>query len=87
MDIEKKVKKMVENKINELGFVLDGVDYLKEEGLNILRITIDKSGYVNLEDCELVSKAIDPMFDEDLIEESYILEVSSKEKGEIEDGQ
>ena len=88
MEIEKKVREMIEDKVVELGFVLDSVEYLKEDGLNILRVTIDKSGYVNIEDCEIVSKAIDPMFDDvEFIEDSYILEVSSKEKGEIEDGQ
>ena len=87
MEIEKKVKKIIEKKVEELGYVLDAVDYLKEDGANILRITIDKSGYINIEDCEVVSKAIDPMIDTiDFIEDSYILEVSSKEKGEINNG-
>lgn len=88
MDIEKKVTSLIEKKVTELGFILDDVSYLNEDGLNILRVTIDKSGYVNIDDCELVSKAIDPIIDEiDYIEDSFILEVSSKEKGEIKDGQ
>ena len=44
----------------------------------ILRITIDKADGIDIEDCEKVSRAIDPVIDEaDPIEVSYRMEVSS----------
>lgn len=60
------------------GFELWDVEYLKEGSRMILRVTIDKSGGVNIDDCEKVNRAIDPILDEaDPIPNSYYLEVSS----------
>ena len=43
-----------------------------------MRITIDREKGVDLDDCEKVSRAIDPILDEnDPIEEAYYLSVSS----------
>lgn len=54
------------------------VEFLKEAGSWYLRIYIDKEEGVTIDDCELVSRAIDEKLDEtDFISESYILEVSS----------
>ncbi|NCB52492.1 MAG: ribosome maturation factor RimP [Clostridia bacterium] len=54
------------------------VEYLKEAGGRYLRVYIDKTGGVSVEDCEAVSRALDPILDEaDPIPESYIFEVSS----------
>lgn len=47
-------------------------------GRSILRIFIDKEGGVTLEDCERLSRQVEAEMDvEDIIPESYILEVSS----------
>ena len=68
----------------ELGLYLWDVVYLKEGPSWILRITIDKSGGVFIEDCEKLSRMIDPIIDEiDPIEEEYCLEVSSPGLGRI----
>ena len=54
------------------------VRFLKEGAEWYLRIFIDKDGGVNINDCENVSRAIDPILDEkDFISQNYILEVSS----------
>lgn len=50
--------------------------------MNFLRVIIDKDGIIDLDDCVKVSKIINPILDEkDFIEENYILDVCSKEKG------
>lgn len=68
--------------IEENGFILDEVIYEKEGSTWFLRVIIDKGGYINVDDCVLVCKLINPVLDEkDLIKESYILDVCSKEKG------
>ncbi len=59
-------------------FELVDVEYVKEGGSWYLRAYIDKAGGINIDDCELVSRALSDLLDkEDFIEDSYILEVSS----------
>jgi ribosome maturation factor RimP len=78
-----KVKKLIEQPIIDLGYILDDVVYEKEDGNNFLRVIIDKQGAIDIEDCVKTSHAINPLLDEtDYIKESYILDVCSKEKGE-----
>jgi len=82
-----KVKDLVKKPIEDLGYILDDVLYIKEDGNYFLRVIIDKSGVIDLEDCVVVSKLINPMLDEvDYLSDSYILDVCSKEKGD-ESGQ
>lgn len=82
MDIVKNVREAVQAEIEQAGYRLDEVLYEKEGGMNFLRIIIDKDGIIDLDDCVTVSKLINPILDEkDFIEENYILDVCSKEKG------
>lgn len=63
---------------NEYNIELVDVEYVKEAGEYYLRIFIDKDGGVSLNDCEVVTRAINPILDEkDPIKENYFLEVSS----------
>lgn len=50
--------------IKELGFELVDVEYVKENGGMSLIFTIDCDKGVNIDDCETVSKKIDPLLDE-----------------------
>lgn len=60
------------------GCELWDVEYVKEAGQWYLRIYIDKDEGVSINDCEAVSRAMDPILDEkDPIAESYTFEVSS----------
>ncbi len=64
--------------VNELGCSLWDVEYVKEGARQILRVTIDKESGVDINDCEAVHRAIDPILDEtDPIPVQYYLEVSS----------
>ena len=64
--------------LDEHHFELVDVEYVKEGGNWYLRAYIDKEGGINVDDCEIVSRALGDILDEkDYIEESYILEVSS----------
>ena len=68
--------------VNEAGYVIDEVLYEKEDRTSFLRVIIDKAGVVDVDDCVTVSNIINPLLDEkDFIDESYILDVCSKEKG------
>lgn len=82
MDITKKVDQLVRNEIEANGYKLHEVLYEKEGSMNFLRIVIDKDGFIDVDDCVTVSKLVNPLLDEaDPIEENYILDVCSKEKG------
>ncbi len=76
--IAERVAALVEPFAEEFGYFLWDVEYVKEGGRRILRITIDSEEGIYIEDCEKLHRAIDPILDEaDPIEEAYYLEVSS----------
>lgn len=83
MDKTKVVRELIEDVIVSNGYRLDDVLYLKEGNSYFLRIIIDKDGIIDVSDCSRVTHLINPILDEaDPIEESYILDVCSMEKGE-----
>jgi ribosome maturation factor RimP len=60
------------------GYELVEVEWVRGGGRLTLRVFIDKPGGVNVDDCQLVSRTIEPILDvEDFIEPAYDLEVSS----------
>ncbi len=72
------VENLVTPKINELGFSVWDVEYVKEGAEWYLRITIDREEGIDLEACETVHRAIEEIIDAaDPIEDFYYLEVSS----------
>ena len=82
MDIEKKVRDLVEEKVNEIDVTIDSVIYEKEGNNNFLRITIDREVPIDVDTCVEVTNIINPILDEnDIIEKRYILDISSKERG------
>lgn len=59
-------------------FELVDVEFVKEAGTWFLRAYIDKPGGITIDDCETISRALSDLLDEEnFIEETYILEVSS----------
>ena len=78
MKIEEKGEKIIQNPVENLGYSLYDVYYVKEGKDYFLRVIIDKPTGISLEDCEKVSNEINPILDEaNLIKEQYFLEVSS----------
>ena len=72
------VTKLAEPVVLEAGCSLWDVEYIKEAGQWFLRVYIDKTDGVSIDDCERVSRALDPMLDElDAIPGQYTFEVSS----------
>ena len=60
------------------GCELWDVEYVREGSDYFLRIYLDKEGGVDINDCEAISRALDPILDEkDPIAESYHFEVCS----------
>ena len=64
--------------VEAFGLELVDVEYKKEGSAWFLRFFIDKPGGVGIEDCQTVSRAIDPLLDQKMdIPGHYNLEVSS----------
>ena len=77
--ISDSVAKLAEPAAGALGLEIWDVEYVREAGQWFLRVYIDKAGGVGISDCEALSKALDPLLDENeaLFPESYVFEVSS----------
>jgi len=77
--IEQTVRNLVETEITNLGYEIWDIEYYNDKIEWLLEITIDTpSGIISIEDCEKVTRAVNPIIDEaDPIENSYSLAVSS----------
>jgi len=72
------ITQLAEPIVREAGCELWDVEYIKEAGEWFLRVYIDKATGVSINDCERVSRALDPELDElDIIPGQYTFEVSS----------
>ena len=73
-----RVTALVQPEIEAEGCSLWDVEYVREAGTWYLRIFIDKEGGVTIDDCERISRRLDPLLDEaDPIPDSYVFEVGS----------
>lgn len=76
--IEERVESLIEKPINEIGYELYDVEYVKEGKDYFLRVFINKEDGISLEDCEKVNDEITELLDaQDYLKEQYFLEVSS----------
>lgn len=77
-EYEQKAEALLAPIVEEAGFELIDVEYVKEAGCWYLRGYIDKPGGITVNDCEAVSRVFSDRLDEDdFIEDSYIMEISS----------
>lgn len=78
MKVTEQVAAFAEPIVKEHGCALWDVEYVREGSEYFLRLYIDKDGGVDINDCEAISRAVDPILDEkDLIPGSYHFEVCS----------
>ena len=76
--IESKVYDLALPVVEEAGLEIWDVEYVLEAGQRYLRLYLDGPDGVDLDDCERVSRAMDPILDEaDPVPDSYIFEVGS----------
>lgn len=72
------VRELIESTVAELGYRLYDVDFTKEVEGYVLTIYIDADQPITLDDCEKVSRSVDPILDAaDPIAQAYYLSVSS----------
>lgn len=76
--ITDKVYELAKPVVEAEGCTLWDVEYVREAGSWYLRVFIDKDGGVSINDCEKISRTLDPILDEaDPIPDSYVFEVGS----------
>ena len=76
--VTEKVTQLAQPVAEELGLEIWDVEYVREAGQWYLRVYIDKDGGVSINDCETMSRTLDPLLDEaDPIQEAYVFEVCS----------
>ena len=69
--------------MNEMNIIVDSVKYETEGNYNFLRIELDKVNGIDLDTIVAATEIINPIIDKlDLIDDSYILDITSKEKGD-----
>ena len=64
MKITDQVWEFAEPLVKACGCSLWDVEYVREGGEWFLRLYLDKEGGVDIDDCEAVSRAVDPVLDE-----------------------
>lgn len=75
---EQRTEELVLPIVEKHGFEYVDVEYLKEAGSYHLRVYLDKEGGITIDDLAVVNRELSELMDQnDYIEESYILEVSS----------
>ena len=78
MKITEQVAQFAQPIVEANGCRLWDVEYVREGSERFLRLYIDKDGGVDIDDCEKIHRAVDPVLDEkDPIAESYHFEVCS----------
>ncbi|MDO4572331.1 MAG: ribosome maturation factor RimP, partial [Clostridia bacterium] len=78
MKTTERVEQLTRDTVEAMGFELCDVEYQKEYGNWVLTLYIDREGGVTIDDCEAVSRAVEPVLDEaDPIDAQYYLSVSS----------
>jgi len=82
MDLIKRVEELIKEPISKLDLTVDSIEYVKQGKYNFLNIVLDRINGIDLDTIVEATNIINPILDEaDLIEEEYILDISSKERG------
>lgn len=77
-----KIRESIQGPMEEMNIIIDNIVYETENNYKFLRITLDKVNGIDMDTIVEATKIINPIIDElDLIDEQYILDISSKERG------
>ena len=80
--MEEKIKELLNGPLGKMDILVDSVSYEKEGSHKIMRIIIDKASIIDLDTVVEATHIINKLLDEsNIIDERFILDVSSKEKG------
>lgn len=78
------LKRAISKKLISKNIMVTDIKYIKESNYNVLQIELDKANGLDLDTITEASNIINPIVDEyDITDDSYILDVISKEKGDV----
>ena len=76
------IKKEIIEPMNKMDIIVDSIDFVNENNYYFLKIVLDKVNGIDLDTIVEATNIINPIIDKlDLIEEEYVLDISSKERG------
>ena len=76
------IKKEMMEPMNKMDIIVDSIDFVNENNYYFLKIVLDKVNGIDLDTIVEATNVINPIIDKlDLIEEEYVLDISSKERG------
>ena len=62
--IEEKVRELIEQPVNDMGILIDSIEYIKEGNNYFLRIFIDRDKIVDIDTVVDVTKVVNGILDE-----------------------
>ena len=76
------IKGLIEGPMKEMELEIVSIEYVLENNYHFLKIVLDKISGIDMDTIVEATNIINPILDEhDLIDEEYILDISSKERG------
>jgi len=77
------IEEAIKEPMKDMDIIVESVKYETEGNYNFLRIELDKVNGIDLDTIVEATEIINPIIDKlDLIDDSYILDITSKEKGD-----
>ena len=77
-----RIEELITGPMKEMDIVVDSVTWEVEGKYNYLKIILDKETGLDIDTIVEATNIINPILDEyDLIDDEYILDISSKERG------
>jgi len=78
------IREAILKPMQEMDIIVESVTYHQEGTINFLTIELDKVNGIDLDTIVEATNVINPIIDKlDLIDDSYILDIISKEKGSV----
>ncbi len=86
--MKEKVIEVVGDKLNKLNIWIDDIYLDKEDNVNYLHVVLDADFIIPLNTVVMATRIINPIIDKiDIIDDTYILDIYAKEKGDVKNEQ
>ena len=76
------IRDSIKDEMDKMNIEITNISYRKEGSVNILEIELDKINGIDLDTIVEATDIINPIIDKlDIIDDSYVLDIVSKERG------
>ena len=81
--ILEEIRRAITDPMQEMDIIVESITYENQGNYNFMTIELDKVNGIDLDTIVAATEVINPIIDKlDLIDDSYILDITSKEKGD-----